>query len=75
MTSASISVAALREVVWEQQIADVCLVPRADAVDAPVARGRSALPRVRWMRRPRSAVWCTTESPGPGRRRISQQRQ
>ena len=33
MISASISVAALREVVWEQQIADVALVPRADAVD------------------------------------------
>ncbi len=75
MTSASISVAALREVVWEQQIAEVGVVPRADAVDASVARGGSALSRVRRMRRPRSDVWCTMESLRPSRRRISQQRQ
>ena len=49
-------------------------MPRADAVDAPAARGGSALPRVRRMRRPRSAASCTTQSPGPSRRRISQQR-
>ena len=72
MTSASISVAARREVVWEQQIADVGVVPRADAVDARVARGRLCSAARAADARPRSDVWCTTESPWPSRRRISQ---
>jgi hypothetical protein len=45
-------VAALREVVWEQRIADFGVVLRVDAVDARVAQTGPALPRVRGVRRP-----------------------
>ena len=56
MTLVDYSVAALREVVWSGR-SPTSVGPRADAVDASVARGGSALPRVRRMRRrdPRGA--------------------